>query len=276
MRNPKSLVVALAFIATGTPLRCGCTQQARAWVSRKDHREIAVEATPALIATTRNGTITAFGEAKQDHIVLDADVSGGGVDQADAQAALNAIVLTMERKEERIVIDWHWKTDAQPKWQSRVHYEIHLPAGLEVELSTRNGNVVAKELTGPAKLETRNGQIVATTTGPRLEAHTANGNLDITTAAADVVLKTSNGTITAALQAAGEVSGELTTSNGSIVVTFGPEAATLLDCSTSLGRILCNHNLGAPSISKKHLKGSLRGGKKKLDIKTSNGSIRIQ
>jgi hypothetical protein len=255
----------------------GCSKVPIVWVSRQEHHEVPVETATGLAATTHNGTQTAVGVAEQgDKVVIEANVRGGGATLSDARKALEAIVVSAEREGETINLGWDWKTAQKPGWGAEVAFDIKLPPRLNVKLVTHNGAVVARGIAGECVLETHNGQVTAQTGGVRLDASSHNGALEITTAAADVVLETHNGGISARLETAGDVGGRITTHNGGIVVVLAGSAAALLDCSTSNGRIHCDHNLEQVSVNQTSLKGSVRGGTKTLRIETSNGSIKIQ
>ena len=255
----------------------GCSKRARVWVTRQDHYEIAVEGATKLIATTHNGEQTALGvEDRGDKVTVDAEVRGGGADPSDAQAALDAILVSAERRGDAIRVYWDWTTDRSPAWNATVSFDIKLPPGLDVELTTHNGRITARGIAGGCVLETHNGRIIAEGTGARMDATTHNGALDITTTAADVFLDTHNGGIHARLETEGDLGGHVTSHNGGVSVTLGDTTAVMLDCSTSNGRIHCDRNLERALAKRTSLKGSVRGGDKVLHIQTSNGSIKIQ
>ncbi|MFH0982568.1 MAG: DUF4097 family beta strand repeat-containing protein [Planctomycetota bacterium] len=255
----------------------GCAKGASVWASRQDHFEIAVESATQVVATTHDGTQTVVGvEDSGGKVKVDANVRGGGVSRSDAQAALDAIAVAVERQGETIDVSWDWKTAKSPAWSADVDFEIKLPPRTNVKLVTHNGPVVAQGIEGECLLETRNGRITAQSTGPRLDATTHNGDLDITTSAADVALDTYNGGIAARLNATGDVGGSIVSHNGGIVVVLAGTAAAALECSTANGHIHCDHNLEQALMTQTSLKGSIRGGKKTLRIQTQNGSIKIQ
>ena len=255
----------------------GCSKRAHVLVTRQDHYEIAVEGATKLTATTHNGAQTALAvEDHGDKVTVDAEVRGGGSNRSDAQAALDAIVVSAERRGDTIHVYWDWATDKSPAWSAGVNLDIKLPPRLDIELTTHNGEITAREIAGDCVLATHNGRITAESTGARMDATTHNGTLDVVTVATDVFLDTHNGAVHARLTAEGDVGGRITSHNGGVSVTLGDTTAVMLDCSTSNGRIHCDHNLERALMKTTSLKGSVRGGDKVLRVQTSNGSIKIQ
>ncbi|MCK4658630.1 MAG: DUF4097 family beta strand repeat protein [Phycisphaerae bacterium] len=268
------IVLLAALVLTGIT---GCPREPAAWISRQGHYEIEVETATKLVAATHNGHQNVTGVADHGNkVTVETDVRAGGADKADAQAALDAVVVTAERKGDEIQVSWDWKTPKKPAWRARVNYDIELPPAFNVRLHTHNGDVEVSGLTGDGVLTSHNGEITAKTSGARLEATTHNGSISVTTSATEVDLNTHNGRISARLEADGDVEGEICSHNGGIGVTLADSVAAKLDCSTSNGRIHCDSQLDEALIKKNSLTGSLRGGKKTLHIKTSNGSIKIE
>ena len=259
------------------PVAAGCSKRATVWVTRMDHYEVGVEGATGLVAKTRNGALIATGvEDHGNKVIVDAEVGAGAPSQAAAQAALDAIAVSVALKGEVVEVGWDWTTEKPPAWKSEVGFSIQLPPTLNVELATRNGGIDVRRVDSDCALETRNGAILARTKGARITAQTRNGNLDITTTATAVSLGTNNGAVIVGLEADGDVGGSIASHNGGIQVRLADTVAAMLDCTTSLGRIHCDHNLDQAAVSKTSLKGSIRGGQDTLHISTANGSIRIQ
>jgi hypothetical protein len=274
-------VVSLARVALLAGLAAvsltGCSKRASVWIARQDHQELAVESAKRVIATTQNGVQTATGvENTGGKVVVDASIRAGGTNRSDAQAALEAIVVTVARDGEAIDVRWAWKTEPASTWEGEVSFDIKLPPTVDVKLVTHNGAVSARDLAGACLLETHNGDVEAHTRGAHLDATSHNGAVNVTTTATDVLLETHNGGIGARFEAAGDVGGKILTANGGIALAFGPTAATHLDCVTVNGRIHCSQNLEQASVTSTNLQGSIRGGKKTLHLETRNGSIKIQ
>ncbi|MCP4591395.1 MAG: DUF4097 domain-containing protein [bacterium] len=273
----------------------GCSKAPSFWVTRQEQHEVAVETATVVHVSTHNGAVTADGVEDHDgKVIVDVQVNGGGPTQADAQAALDAIAVIAQREADQVRIAWEWSAPKQDSWHARVAFEVHLPATMaltaeshngglvartiagECVLETHNGQIIAADLAGRCNLSTHNGEIQARTTGPAVEATSHNGALKVVTTAADLLLETHNGKISVWLNAEGEVGGRVTTSNGGVSITLGDTASTMLDCSTSHGRIHCSHNLEKASVKKTTLKGAVRGGTKVLNVQTSNGGVTIR
>jgi len=275
--NIASGICRVVLLVLLLPAVSGCPKQTTVWVSRQDHFEVAVEDATGLEARSHNGAQSVRGiEDHGNKVIVEAEVEAGGPSHSEAQAALDAIAVSVERKGERIDVRWDWTTAKSPEWKSGVGFSIKLPPALNVKLITHNGGISVRGVAGNCTLETHNGAILADASGARMSASTHNGDLDITTTATEVSLNTHNGGVIARLGAEGDVGGHITSHNGGIRVKLADTAAVALDCKTANGRIHCDHNLEQAAVSKTSLKGFIREGQETLHLETANGSIKIQ
>lgn len=193
-----------------------------------------------------------------------------------------------------------------------ISYEIVVPANTEVKSHTGSGSQTISGVAGPVEAGTGSGKVTLTDIGGAVnarsgsgairangiagafEAHAGSGSIRLTQVApGDVVVSTGSGSselhgVVGALHVrAGsgriEVDGQqagawdVDTGSGSVRITLPEDAAFKLDAQTGSGGITLGHPLTIQGkISKKHLKGDVRGGGDLLKIETGSGGIRIE
>jgi DUF4097 and DUF4098 domain-containing protein YvlB len=131
---------------------------------------------------------------------------------------------------------------------------------LRIDTGTTNGSVRVEDASGDLAASTTNGGVIVRRFEGRIKADTTNGNIRLE----DVAFKdgvsadTTNGSITLALRAPESLNADLTarTTNGSVTVDF---PVTLKNLSRSKRRIEATLGQGGPRI----------------DLETTNGSIRL-
>lgn len=143
---------------------------------------------------------------------------------------------------------------------SSVSYSIQVPERADLLLDTVNGKIVVERVHGEIELETTNGGITAKDTGGSVSARTTNGSINVdlkeVTADEDMSFRTTNGSIT--LSMPGDMKANLSarTTNGSVQTDFP---------ITIQG-----------TFRKNRLDGEINGGGADIELKTTNGSIRIR
>jgi DUF4097 and DUF4098 domain-containing protein YvlB len=175
-----------------------------------------------------------------------------------------------------------------------ISYEIVVPANIEVKSHTGSGSQEISGVSGPVEVGTGSGRLTLTDIGGAVSARTGSGSVRLTQAApGDVVVTTGSGSselhgIVGALRVkAGSgriiVDGQqegvwnLDTGSGSVRVSLPEDAAFELDAETGSGGINIEHPLTVQGkISKRHLRGQVRGGGELLAIETGSGSIRVE
>ncbi len=193
-----------------------------------------------------------------------------------------------------------------------ISYEIVVPADTEVKSHTGSGSQEISGVSGPVAAGTGSGNLKLTDIGGAVsarsgsgsiiaegiagsfEAHSGSGKVRLTqTAPGDVVVTTGSGSselhgVVGALRVKagsgrivvdGQQTGawNLDTGSGSVRVSLPEGAAFELDAESGSGGINIEHPLTVQGrISKRHLRGTVRGGGELLAIDTGSGSIRIE
>jgi DUF4097 and DUF4098 domain-containing protein YvlB len=141
---------------------------------------------------------------------------------------------------------------------TRVDYELRVPASVALDLHTVNGRIATHGVDGEMKAVTVNGRVNIDTPGSsEVEAHTVNGRIEahFEKSFQGATLKTINGGVTASLPLSASFSGDFSQVNGDI------EAAFPLNIHSHPGS--------------RRVSGEVNGGKFELRITTVNGDIKI-
>ena len=143
---------------------------------------------------------------------------------------------------------------------SSVNYSIRIPQEADLEIETVNGKVFVEGVHGQIDLESTNGGVKAEDAGGSVTARTTNGGIDVELrefeANEDMSLRTTNGSITLTLPSDIQADLAARTTNGSVQTDFP---------ITVQG-----------TFRKNRLEGELNGGGASIELKTTNGSIRIR
>lgn len=141
---------------------------------------------------------------------------------------------------------------------TRVDYELRVPATVALDLHTVNGRIATRGVDGEMKAVTVNGRVNIETPGSNeVEAHTVNGRIEarFEKSFQGATLKTVNGGVTAVLPLSASFTGDFSQVNGDI------EAAFPLNIHSHPGS--------------RRVSGEVNGGRFSLRITTVNGDIKI-
>lgn len=143
---------------------------------------------------------------------------------------------------------------------SSVQYDIRIPQRADLEIDTVNGKVRVEGAQGRIDLESTNGGVTVQDAGGSVSARTTNGGIDVelhqVEASEDMTFRTTNGGVTLTLPADIQAHLSARTTNGSVHTDFP---------ITVQG-----------TFRKNRLDGDLNGGGASIELKTTNGSIRIR
>jgi DUF4097 and DUF4098 domain-containing protein YvlB len=152
----------------------------------------------------------------------------------------------------------HWSSSTENN-DVTVDFEVQVPAGIEFNGQTVNGEMSAEGLKADVRASTVNGSVRVTTTG-LAEASTVNGSVYAEMGRAnwtsDLEFSTVNGGITLILPAKLDTDVRANTVNGDIVTEF-PLMVT--------GR-----------LGPRRLNGTIGTGGRRLELSTVNGTIRLR
>ena len=176
-----------------------------------------------------------------------------------AKELLPRIKINDEVKPDRIAIDTERMNGIMLGAGVEVRYHVRAPKNVVFDISNSNGVITLKALTGRVKAHTTNGGVRGSDMSGPIEATTTNGGVDIdfaTVGSDPISLSTTNGGVTIDLPGNAKANVVATTVNGGIAVS--------------------GVNLDTTERSRRRVEGKLNGGGTAIDLKTTNGGIRIR
>ena len=140
-----------------------------------------------------------------------------------------------------------------------VRFTVKVPRGVRLDAATVNGDLRVTEIAGDAEL------------------HTVNGGIDVV-AGGIVRAETVNGDIEARMgQAAWTGSLVFKTVNGSVSLTAPASLSTEIDAETVNGSVDSDFPITVQGrMERRHLRGTIGGGGRSLEIETVNGGIELR
>ena len=166
--------------------------------------------------------------------------------------------------------------------------------GGELRADTGSGSITMSTVNGAVRASTGSGSIRGTGIAGAITATTGSGEVELEqTEAGDVEVRTGSGSVrvrgvkgslnantgSGTITAQGEPTGSwrLHTSSGSITVRLPANAAFDLAARSSSGSVYSDHPVTVTgTISRREMRGKVRGGGVLIDVSTSSGSIRIE
>jgi len=151
----------------------------------------------------------------------------------------------------------------------------------DIEARTSNGTIEAMDMDGDVRFHTSNGSIRAEATHGPMEATTSNGGINVrmrdSAGTRPMRLESSNGHIEATIEGGAVPEVRATTSNSSILLRLPASANAQVRASTSHSSITTDFDELSVDRRKRHseVEGTLGRGGPMLDLRSSNGAIKI-
>ena len=186
---------------------------------------------------------------------------GSGASAAAAKDALSRIEIVEQSSPSLVKIETSLPRGSQSGLFGggrQVEYTVHVPANVEVHVSTVNGGVEVEGLKSKVSAEATNGGVRARDIGGPIEAITTNGGVEVDLvqiSEAGVKLECTNGGIKLRLPSSAKASISARITNGGIVTT--------------------GLALDATENSRRRLDARLNGGGPRIDLEGTNGGIAI-
>ena len=177
---------------------------------------------------------------------------------AGAKELLPRIVIKEDVKPDHVTIETERISGFMIGANFEVRYHVRVPKNVFVHVTNTNGQVAATALGGKLDVRTSNGGIVARDVSGAIEAQTTNGNVnvDVASLANPVSLKTTNGAMTLTLPDDAKADLSANCTNGGITVS--------------------GLKLDTTENSRRRVEGTLNGGGTKIELRTTNGGIRVR
>lgn len=162
----------------------------------------------------------------------------------------------------------------------------------KIVLNTKDGSVTVSRLSGDLQIRTGDGSIRMERVTGKIDLETTDGNITLNAKPTVLHAKTGDGTIRATIEMDSVMSDnwDLTTGDGSVVLSLPATFNAELDAETSDGSVRATHpelrdedtgrRRGEDSDERRERRRSLRskmgGGGKSLRVRTGDGTIRIE
>jgi len=255
---------------------------------------LAFEVPLTLDVDTSNGAVTVQGVEGIEAVSVTVTLRSKGETLEVAQDRVDRIVYHAEQVENRISLRYHSnEQEADVRRYSGVGFDVLVPMDTPIEIDTSNGAISVGDIRGTIRLDTSNGAIDVYDSSGTLTADTSNGRIEVVRFVGELLLDTSNGEMWLE-QVAGTVNAEtsngsvhytgtpaagsnrLRTSNGSITARVPLDASIAFDASTSTGKIRSSLALVGDTEGDEWRAQLNPPADVAFDLRTSNGTIRIE
>jgi Putative adhesin len=160
-------------------------------------------------------------------------------------------------------------------YYASVHYHVRVPRQAALTVENTNGLIKLVGTRGRAVVHSVEGGLALDRTAGRVMA-SINGGITVTRASGTVNVETINGGIEVELaQLAEESYLSLSTVNGEIELRLPRNIRVSLDATTSNGAVQSDFKVQGKAVSRQSLRGDINGGGGRLQVRTSNGSVRL-
>ncbi|MDT8301827.1 MAG: DUF4097 family beta strand repeat-containing protein [Sedimentisphaerales bacterium] len=273
-----SLVSLLCLLAVGA---CSCIYIGGYGMQAKYERTVQLSSPmlngSSFEAQTHNGSIKITG-ADITECNLTATITSRAKTEEDAQKLAERTTVKLEPFGGSLIAKIN-KPIFLTNQSVSVSLDVQVPNESDLELTTHNGSLEIRNITGRLNGTTHNGRITAKQISGRTELHTHNGSVTCREISGDSRLKSHNGSIRVyysdAAPSVCDIS--LITYNGGIEIETPSNFSGEIDISTSNGSIRTDLPITiVGKISKSKLAGKIGSGQGKLHLETHNGSIRVR
>lgn len=205
---------------------------------------------------------------RREEVRIHADIEVKARSRRQAEAFMKKVRIIVERDGDELRIEPEYPKkkgggffDAifGRKTQVKIDFQIRLPEESDLNLRTVNGNLEIEDVRGDMRFKSTNGSITAHELAGSLDAGSTNGSVRI-----EMVDVRHSDTIS------------LRTTNGGVRLTLPRDIEADVKASTVNGGISTDFPLNLRGkYSSKRLSGTINGGGCRIELKTTNGGIRI-
>ena len=183
-----------------------------------------------------------------------------GATDAAARELLPRIVIKEDSKPDRVSLETERMSGIMIGAGFEVRYHVRAPKNAVVNVTNTNGQVVVNALAG------------------KVVAHTTNGAVKGTNLTGGVDGRTTNGSVSIEMASVGPDPVSLETTNGSVTLMLPEKAKATVSASVTNGGITVGalDNFEVTEKSRRRLEGRLNGGGTPVELRTTNGGIRLR
>jgi DUF4097 and DUF4098 domain-containing protein YvlB len=236
----------------------------------------ALEGVPTVVTETSNGAVTVRGVEGRNYVQVTATLSARGDTLEEANKKLEKMVVSMSQDGDGVTL--RFRVSEQPtdaRKHTSVEFDILMPIHGDIDVDTSNGEVTVTDVVGTVEVETSNGKIDIDHVTGSIRLDTSNGAINMRDVDGSIDAETSNGAIVFRGHLLGDTH-RMSTSNGAIEVAIPQDTALRIDASTSNGSISTNLPLTGDTEGRSWSATLNPPSASTLDLRTSNGSIRIE
>ncbi len=257
--RPRALAAALMLAATAALTACNINISNQAEGRSEWKKSYTLAAGGSLEIKNTNGVIE-VDPSDGDTVEVTAERIAKAMTEADAKKAAEDMAIKETVSAGSILLDGRTNNNGIMLGGNReIKFHVRAPKGASVTLSTTNGALTVRDITGEVRLDTTNGRIKATNLAGTTRAETVNGEVDLDFAAlgsGGVTVETVNGAVGVALPKTAKARVNVKVTNGGIAAD--------------------DLSLNASEQSKRRLSGDLNGGGPEIRIDTVNGGVRLR
>ena len=206
-----------------------------------------------------NGKIEVEG-VEGSNVEVRAERIARGASEAAARELLPRIVIKEDIRSDRVSIETERMGGIMIGVGFEVRYHVKAPKNALVNVTNTNG------------------QVMLTALGGNVTAHTTNGGVNGKGLSGGLDARSTNGGVTIDLASLGKETVALHTTNGGVTLTLPETAKADISASCTNGGINVSSldNLEVTETSRRKLEGRLNGGGTAIDLRTTNGGIRVR
>lgn len=258
---------------------CISTPAAWADVTETDTYEqtVSLSASGQVEIETTNGSIRVDSWDRSE-VKVEARKKGRGNTTSEAREMLDAIEIKIQELGDKVHVSAELPRSS---WfgggSASVSFTLTIPADAELSATSTNGSIEVRGLGGKSRLKTNNGSIKADGVVGALHASSNNGSISAYDVHGAIEARTNNGTIKAEI-ATPDLSEDvsLETNNGSVDLRLDPGVAASVHARTRNGSVSTDFPGGTQDRKRKTLDLDLGGGGVRIELETTNGSIRVR
>jgi DUF4097 and DUF4098 domain-containing protein YvlB len=246
-------------------------------------------------AQTHNGFVNITG-ADVTQCSLTATITGWADTEEDAKLLADTVEIKLVPSDNKLIAKIE-KPALTPHQRIDISFDVTVPrnigAGItthngalkiknltgQIEGTTHNGRITAEKISGTIQLKTHNGDVTCKEVAGNTQLQTHNGSIICEDASGDINLRTHNGSAKAFYSASAPpvCNVAAVSHNGGVSITTPPNFSAKVDASTHNGSINTNLPITVEgNITKGKLTGTIGAGEGELYLETHNGSINIK
>ena len=277
LQKKLSLVSLLCLMITfaGCYINIGCAMRA------KYERTVQLSAPHSpgsdFEAQTHNGSIKIAGADVTD-CNLTATITARAITEEEAKKLAETTTVKLENLGGKLIVKIDKPTFMTNK-SVNVSLDVQIPSESNLGLTTHNGSVEIRNISGRLKGTTHNGKIIAEKVSGTTDLHTHNGSVICREISGDSRTKSHNGSVKVyySKTAPSVCDISLITYNGGIELETPSNFSGEFYASTHNGSIRTDLPITiVGKVSKSKLSGRIGEGSGKLHLETHNGSIRVK